>query len=87
MNRVSDWPNYYVSGVPRASGDEPSNWTMAHDGLESSPQAGMNRLIDVENPTAMRVPCASEGGPMDWVIDHLDVKEFPTSGDGPWIQQ
>jgi len=24
---------------------------------------------------------------MDWVIDHLDVKEFPTSGDGPWIQQ
>ncbi len=73
--------------VPRASGDEASNWTMAHDGLESSPQAGMNRLIDVENPTAMRVPCASEGGPMDWVIDHLDVKEFPTSGDGPWIQQ
>ena len=60
---------------------------MAHDGLESAPQAGMNRLIDVENPTAMRVPCASEGGPMDWVIDHLDVKEFPTSGDGPWIQQ
>ena len=54
---------------------------------KSSPQAGMNRLIDVENPTAMRVPCASEGGPMDWVIDHLDVKEFPTSGDGPWIQQ
>jgi len=47
----------------------------------------MNRLIDVENPTAMRVPCASEGGPMDWVIDHLDLKEFPTSGDGPWIQQ
>ena len=73
--------------VPRASGDEPSNWTMAHDGLESSPQAGMNRLIDVENPTAMRVPCASEGGPMDCVIYHLDVKEFPTSGDGPWIQQ
>lgn len=87
MNRVSDWPNYYVSGVPRVSGEEPERYNEICTYRESSPQAGMNRLIDVENPTAMRVPCASEGGPMDWVIDHLDVKEFPTSGDGPWIQQ
>lgn len=49
---------------------------MAHDGLESSPQAGMNRLIDVENPTAMRVP-HKRGWTVDSAIIQEDLRFFP----------